>query len=164
MKRVMVVLGGMVFLSLVGCTSNKATEEGTDCDNTCPVGAVPSTTKEAEGTCGVDGNFKKTDLQTEVSGQCVGSGECQVVCLFPVCLATQTLKITATEWLCSGGDPCDAVECSGHGYCRNNNGQPQCKCDAGYNEDGLACVWDGVTDVSVEPEVVDTEIDAFIEN
>lgn len=149
----------LVMLSVSGCTSDKATEEGTDCSNTCPVGAVPTTAKEAEGTCGVDGSFKKTDLQTEVSGQCVGSGECQVVCLFPVCDAGKTLKITATEWLCFGGDPCLAVTCSGQGYCRNNNGAAECKCDAGYVADGLMCVWDGVTDLSESPEVVDEVIE-----
>lgn len=42
-----------------------------------------------------------------------------------------------------GADACAGVDCSGHGSCELVDGQPRCRCDAGYQraaDDALACV------------------------
>ncbi len=45
---------------------------------------------------------------------------------------------------CGGGgsnpDPCDGVSCSNHGTCMESAGGAYCDCDAGYIDEGLACV------------------------
>jgi formylglycine-generating enzyme required for sulfatase activity len=128
-------------LFLLSCAADKAIEEGTDCDETCPVGAQKVSAKEAHGSCGGDGSFNPTSLDVSAGGQCVGSGECQVVCMYPQCNDGQTLVITADAFRCEAGlDPCVRVDCSNNGRCRNNNGQAQCICNEGFEADGLECV------------------------
>lgn len=130
-----------VLLLLTSCAADEAIKAGTSCDESCPVGAQKVSAKEARGSCGGDGTFNPETFEVGAGGQCVGSGECQVVCLYPKCGDGQTLVITAEEFRCEAGlDPCARVDCSGHGRCRNNNGQAQCICDRGYEADGLACV------------------------
>jgi EGF domain-containing protein len=42
-------------------------------------------------------------------------------------------------------DPCDGVDCSGHGKCKkDNNDQAFCECDQGYHAQGLNCLEDVV--------------------
>lgn len=148
MVRCVQVLGLCVIGALVGCTADEAIKAGTSCDETCPVGASKTSAKSAQGSCGADGKFVPEGYEVEASGECVGSGECQVVCLYPVCADDKTLVITADEFRCEAGlDPCAKVDCSGHGRCRNNNGQAQCVCDDGYVDDGLVCVPDLTPDV-----------------
>ena len=36
-------------------------------------------------------------------------------------------------------DPCKEVDCSGHGICLVEDGEPYCECDKGYLVDGLGC-------------------------
>lgn len=123
-----------------GCSANEAIEAGTSCEETCPVGAQKISAKEASGSCGANGSYSPEGA-AEGGGSCVGTGECQVVCLYPTCGADQTLVISATEFRCeAGGNPCVADACSGHGRCRNENGAAQCVCDPGFIADGLQCV------------------------
>ncbi len=132
-----------LYTILSGCASSDAIEAGTDCDEQCPVGAQRISAKAASGSCGGDGSFNPVDSSVSGGGTCVGSGECQVVCLYPDCSDGQTLVITETEFRCEASDeadPCKDVTCSGHGRCRNNNGQAQCVCDEGYYDDGLECI------------------------
>jgi glycosidase len=40
-----------------------------------------------------------------------------------------------------GPDPCEGVECSGHGLCDpGDDNEPRCICDSGYRAEGLECV------------------------
>jgi len=45
-----------------------------------------------------------------------------------------------------GGDkprnPCLGVDCSGHGVCKVENGEPFCECFMGYKDRGLNCIED----------------------
>ncbi len=40
------------------------------------------------------------------------------------------------------GDPCEGVECSGHGSCVVQDGAAVCECDDGFHADGQECVED----------------------
>ncbi len=122
-----------------GCSANEAIKAGTSCDESCPVGAQKVSAKDATGSCGANGSYSP-EGEAEGGGSCVGTGECQVVCLFPACAANQTLVISSTEFRCEAGDPCVAETCSGHGRCRTENRAAQCVCDPGYVSDGLDCV------------------------
>ncbi len=99
-------------LALSGaCTADKAIEEGTDCEQTCPVGAMMEFAKEASGTCGADGSYQELG-KVSASGQCKGSGECQVVCKYPECGEGKTLVISEDEYLCKASlDPCGDAKC-----------------------------------------------------
>ena len=138
----MLPLGFITFaLFLLSCSADEAIKAGTDCDESCPVGAQRISAKAASGSCSGDGSFNPTDGSASGGGQCVGTGECQVVCLYPSCDDSQTLVISETEFRCeASAGPCEDVDCSGHGRCRNNNGQAQCVCDSDYEADGLECV------------------------
>jgi hypothetical protein len=39
-------------------------------------------------------------------------------------------------------DPCEGVDCGGHGTCVVSSGSPECLCESGYIADGLTCVED----------------------
>ena len=85
---------GMLFvltfaLVAFSCSADKAIEEGTDCDQKCPVGAQMVFAKEATGSCGADGKYTALG-DVEASGQCQGMGECQVICTYPKCGSKQT--------------------------------------------------------------------------
>lgn len=134
------LLACVLCLGLVSCAADEAIEEGTDCDETCPVGAQKVAAKSADGTCGADGSFNKSGEVT-AAGECSGHGECQVICLFPKCEEGQSLIITATEYKCEGsGDPCSGVDCDGHGDCQVVFDAPECQCEAGYDASGIHCV------------------------
>lgn len=121
------------------CSADAAIEEGTDCDETCPVGATKLSAKSADGSCGADGSFNKSGEAT-AAGECSGHGDCQVVCLFPDCAEGQSLIITASEYLCEGsGDPCSGVDCDGNGDCQVVFDAPECICDEGFEASGLHC-------------------------
>lgn len=129
---------GLVALG-AGCAADKAIEEGTDCDQECPVGAQVQLAKEASGSCGADGSYKELGA-VEASGKCSGSGECQVVCMYPKCGVTQTLKITRDAFICEAtSDKCATVDCDGHGDCRVVNDAAVCECDVGYETNGIHC-------------------------
>lgn len=133
--------GAFITLLTVACVSDKAIEEGTDCGEECPVGAQKELAKKASGSCGANGLFTAAG-DTKASGTCEGTGECQIVCRYPECPEGQSLEITAESFKClvNSSDPCASVTCSGHGRCRNNNGQAQCICDLGYYDDGAQCI------------------------
>ena len=40
-------------------------------------------------------------------------------------------------------DPCDGVDCSGHGRCFVDGDDAFCRCDDGFEDDGLECVAEG---------------------
>lgn len=39
-----------------------------------------------------------------------------------------------------GDDPCEDIDCSGHGVCADVAGQPTCDCDEGYIAEDLECI------------------------
>ncbi len=126
-------------LTAASCTADEAIKAGTDCDQTCPVGAQISLAKEASGTCGANGSYTAAGEVT-ASGTCKGSGECQVVCTYPKCGENQTLVISATEFRCEAASAlCAKVDCDGHGECRVVNDAAQCSCDDGYVANGAHC-------------------------
>jgi hypothetical protein len=45
----------------------------------------------------------------------------------------------------AGTDPCQDVNCSGHGSCVMGPGGAACECEAGYHAEGLSCIEDGTT-------------------
>ncbi|MBN2495084.1 MAG: hypothetical protein JXR96_10870 [Deltaproteobacteria bacterium] len=67
-------------------------------------------------------------------------------------LALITAATAALSWLTAGcarygfpddADPCEGIDCSGHGRCAVADEGPWCACDAGYHNDGpLGCVRD----------------------
>ena len=61
-------------------------------------------------------------------------------------------------------DPCDGIECSGHGRCLDDEDMAICVCDDEYIADGLECVEqgaDGDSDADVDAdEGVDSDVDA----
>ena len=145
----------LAFFFIFACdtdTASDAIESGTDCNEECPVGAQKISAKNASGSCGAEGDYfaDVDDAGTSgggglsASGQCVGEGECQVVCLYPECSENQTLVITADEFRCEAaeGTSCEGVECSSHGYCRVINDAAECVCDDGYYAEGLECLPD----------------------
>ena len=89
-----VLLDGLLLL-FSSCTPNAAIEAGTDCDEHCPVGAERISAKEASGSCGLDGSYNPFTDAVSIGGTCVGTGKCQVVCLYPECGEGKTLVITA---------------------------------------------------------------------
>ncbi len=127
------------------CAASDAIEKGTNCNETCPIGASKVSRKEADGSCSASGDFNPTTNAGSVAGKCTGHGECEVVCMFPTCAEGKNLIITATEFRCES-DPCYKQDCGGHGRCRTENGQPQCVCDAKYWADGMVCVACGERD------------------
>ena len=145
----------LAFFFIFACDSDFASdaiEAGTDCNEECPVGAQKISSKNASGSCGADGDYF-ADVENggtggggglSASGQCVGEGECQVVCLYPECSENQTLVITKDEFRCEAaeGTSCDGVDCSSHGYCRVINDAAECVCDDGYYAEGLECLSD----------------------
>ena len=42
------------------------------------------------------------------------------------------------------GNPCDGIDCSGHGTCTIIAGEATCTCEAGYHADQLTCIADAV--------------------
>lgn len=134
---------GLAILTFFACgEDDNPIDAGTDCSETCPVGASKTSAQEAMGSCGADGSFNPTTTEISAGGQCFGEGKCQVVCLYPECAAEQTLVITASEYRCEAADEtsCEGVVCSDHGYCRIVNGAAECVCDDGYVAEGLACL------------------------
>ncbi len=65
-------------------------------------------------------------------GPCYGNGTCNegLVC--------NEEKVCVPE----GADPCEGVDCSGHGTCEVQDGQASCRCEEGYHAQGLECVSD----------------------
>ena len=138
MSRIFLLLA-LASLFVLSCTAEKAIEEGTSCEEECPVGGEMVSTKEAGGACGADGSYH-LEGTVEASGECKGTGSCEVVCLFPECEGDKTLVITADEYRCEGyANPCDNEDCDGHGTCKIVNDAPTCDCDPGYDAAGLHC-------------------------
>jgi hypothetical protein len=60
------------------------TAKATSCEDlsdVCPVGALPVAEKSVVAKCGADLKYKPREEEIEVSGLCVGDGDCRVVCL-----------------------------------------------------------------------------------
>ena len=138
-------LAAIAILNLVACSSesNKAIDEGTQCNEECPVGAQRISMKSADGSCGADGSYSSLG-SASAGGTCVGHGECQVVCTYPLCGDTQTLVINQDEFRCEAQDqgPCKNVDCDGFGQCQVVYDAAQCICQDGYRTLGLHCVKD----------------------
>lgn len=60
---------------------------------------------------------------------------------------------------CPGGpeNPCGGITCSGYGRCELVGGEPACRCDDGFEPDGLACI-DPTGTVRTTDQVVDGSV------
>lgn len=56
-------------------------------------------------------------------------------------------------------DPCDGIECSGHGDCFTDGTSIACLCEPGYHAADLECVEDRDADVEQEADVCEPECD-----
>jgi hypothetical protein len=130
-----------------GGSNDKSIEEGTSCDEQCPVGANRFSAKSAAGSCDAGGNYLPITGSAEIGGKCVGSGNCQVVCEYPACAAGQTLKITEDAFTCEagggGGPTCDDW-CAKDALCNGTAtyaDEAACAeaCDAGFGPSKIAC-------------------------
>jgi len=57
------------------------------------------------------------------------------------------VSLVASGCVIKDDDPCDGVDCDGHGTCTEWEGEALCDCDSGYltSEDGKHCVFAGYT-------------------
>jgi len=65
------------------------------------------------------------------------------VSLIRVFLASMLILAACQEKIREKPDPCDGVDCSGHGTCQTVDSEPSCSCDVGYTGEACADCADG---------------------
>jgi len=65
--------------------------------------------------------------------------------LYTICLLLSAICLCACSGGGATGDPCEGVDCSGHGTCESQGGEPHCNCEWGYetSADGKDCIPEG---------------------
>ena len=114
----------------------------------CEVECIPDC---EERECGADGCGGDCGTCPEIAPLCNALGKCDMEC-DPNCDGKDcgddgcggTCGACSDGLVCEGGvcidQPCDGVDCSGHGECVADGEDEACDCDPGYFAEGLECL------------------------
>jgi len=122
----------------------------------CPLGSNKIESREAQAVCSAGGSVNVILQQGDFNFVCSGSGSCLLVCEIAISCDNGTLTLSRTtdssgtvqeEVVCDQSQwnaLCAGVQCSGKGYCKVEDDEPNCVCNDDYFAMGLECLrlWD----------------------
>lgn len=120
--------------SFAACgTGESGTDVATECVKNdliaqCPPGSDPRLDAQAESKCKAAGSVNLVTESGSVTGSCVGTGSCKVLCQFAVPCTCGVEQITSEGVFCKD---CNAQASCGDGMCTGGEDATSCPGDCG---------------------------------